>query len=240
MAAQPAKSPRAPLGELPLAAFAPPLHHLNAPPSPVSLPGKRGPPTDTNGDAVASATPKRRVYGTIAERIVTLDTDDLGTGKSPARKLFAERPAPASTPSVSTPVFLVPSPALASSSRRRPLLQPVPMTVEPASTQPDVHDVGFVIFSDEYALPRPLPPQSSSHSSHSVEESNDENAAPERSLPTVPLPTTPNTARRIRAFERSRLGVEIVSASRSPPSDDEPPAVSSNDKDALKREVDTV
>ncbi|KAL1408898.1 hypothetical protein Q8F55_005712 [Vanrija albida] len=239
MAAQPATSPRAPLGELPLAAFAPPLHHLNAPPSPVSLPaGKRGPPTD-NHDSSASATPKRRVYSTIAERIVTLDTDDLGTGRSPARKLFTERSAPASTPSASTPALLVPSPALASSSRRRPLFKAAPTTAEPTSTLQDVHDVGFVIFSDEYAMPR-LPPPHSRSGSTSLEEDNDENAAPRLSVPTVPLPVTPNTARRIRAFERSRLGLEIVSASRSPPSDDEPLAGSSNDKDTLKREVDTV
>lgn len=89
----PTRTQRVPLGDLPLVDFLP---HPNGAsgkahgfPSPLSLPTKRGPPTPSRGPASPS-TPKRRLRSAAIERISEseLGTDELGTGKSPARRLF--------------------------------------------------------------------------------------------------------------------------------------------------------
>lgn len=81
-----ATAQRAPLAELPISLYA--SQASNLPPSPVSLPIKRGPLSASQKDSESSQMAKRRG----SERIsVTLEEDELGTGRSPARRLFAQR-----------------------------------------------------------------------------------------------------------------------------------------------------
>lgn len=78
---------RAPLSELPLVDY---VRDPNIPLSPVSLPLKR------------PATPKAASLATPKRVQVELDADELGTGRSPARRLFDATPR-ASKPSRSAP-----------------------------------------------------------------------------------------------------------------------------------------
>lgn len=90
----PTRTQRVPLGDLPLVDFLP---HPNGAsgkahgfPSPLSLPSKRGPPTPSKDRPSSPSTPKRRLRSAAVERISesSLATDELGTGRSPARRLF--------------------------------------------------------------------------------------------------------------------------------------------------------
>ncbi|CAK9784662.1 hypothetical protein CC85DRAFT_282912 [Cutaneotrichosporon oleaginosum] len=134
--------PRAPLAELPLAHYLPPPNGAIAststststklPPSPLS---KR-------------ATPKRAR--------IDLSSDELGTGKSPARRLFVE-PVSASasaSASVAPPPALVPSPAPSSAPSSAPSPAHAPSHAHAPSPAPApaprsaLHDPGFRVFYD--------------------------------------------------------------------------------------------
>lgn len=164
---------RAPLLELPLAEYVP---HPNGAikahcPSPLSLPTKRGPPTPSR----SPATPKRRLRTNPFERVIvsaaSLATDELGTGKSPARRLFVNEcvhpppeltcssPAAPETPRATPAMVLAPSPPLSSRAASE---QP-----PPSRPRDPIHDPGFAVFFDPRGDAQPpsseLPPPASHH-----------------------------------------------------------------------------
>ncbi|EJT48700.1 hypothetical protein A1Q1_02245 [Trichosporon asahii var. asahii CBS 2479] len=230
---------RVPLAELPLSDY---VRDPNLPLSPVSLPLKR-PATPK----AATATPKRVV--------VELDADELGTGRSPARRLFDATPraskiarAPfggntaggdgiASSSSSSgssgssgsslsgsgisgnTSVGgLAPSPPLR--SRRGSDALPTPVSSTSSSTSSNtpsngrVHDPGFVIFSDDDVLARPV-----SQLFVPVSDTDEENIPPEVE---VEVEATPRRKR----FEPSKLSTVTTSSSSSVVEEKEQPAMS--------------
>ncbi|BEI86135.1 hypothetical protein CcaverHIS002_0604220 [Cutaneotrichosporon cavernicola] len=157
---------RAPLIELPLADYVP---HPNGAikthcPSPLSLPTKRGPPTPSRD---SPSTPKRRFRSTAnpLERVTvsaaSLATDELGTGKSPARRLFLNDSLTAQkTPRAGSPTILSPSPPLSS----RVWSESLRLS---SRLRDPIHDPGFCVFFDPTGAALPpssqLPPLVSHH-----------------------------------------------------------------------------
>lgn len=219
---------RVPLSELPLSDY---VRDPNLPLSPVSLPLKR-PATPKN----ATATPKRVV--------VELDADELGTGRSPARRLFDATPRAArqpGTPGLSRNTAggdgiasssgssgfvgglnggsngsvggLAPSPPLR--SRRGSDALPTPASsstsVSSSSTSTSTntpssgrHDPGFVIFSDDDVLARPV-----SQTFVPISDTDEENVPPPAAELEVEIEATPRRKR----FEPSKLSTVTTSAS---------------------------
>ncbi|GMK54179.1 hypothetical protein CspeluHIS016_0107650 [Cutaneotrichosporon spelunceum] len=155
-------SRRAPLVELPLTDYIP---HPNGAikthcPSPLSLPTKRGPPTPSKD---SPSTPKRRLrhavnpLARVTVSAASLATDDLGTGKSPARRLFVNNPATPEASRMASPAVLAPSPPL--SSRTGTENHPALSTSRPRDP---IHDPGFCVFFDPTGAAQPphseLPP----------------------------------------------------------------------------------
>ncbi|RSH86156.1 uncharacterized protein EHS24_004387 [Apiotrichum porosum] len=195
---------RGPLVDLPLAFFLPPVHSTNLP-SPVSLPLKRGPPTPIREGSGSLQTPKRRVHETI------LEADDLGTGRSPARRLFTDTP-PSSSRSAKTCLTLAPSPPL--TATRRSTRSTTARAVTKGEREA-IHDIGFVIYADLASVrAEPSAPRSFTNN-------NDQENAP----PVVEPVRTPMTTRRSRTMERSKLGTQSVIA---------------GGKEGLKQEVDAL
>lgn len=83
-----------------------------------------------------------------------------------------------------------------------------------------MHYPGFQILSDD-------DPRARSHKPTVQRVWNDKD---EENVPPPSVPTAPNTGRRIKNFERSKLGSQSVTASSSPP-------VRRTGKAALKREA---
>lgn len=178
---------RAPLLELPLVDYVP---HPNGAikahcPSPLSLPTKRGPPTPSRA---SPSTPKRRFHSAnplerVTVSAASLATDELGTGKSPARRLFVNEyahplsklthrsTAAPETPRAAAPTTLAPSPPLSSRATGE-----VPALQRPRDP---MHDPGFRVFFDPTGGAQPpsseLPPQ--------VSHNDEENTPPCQGTP---------------------------------------------------------
>lgn len=185
----PTLRPRQPLAPLPLSHY---THSTNTFPSPISLPLKRNAPSTLGSSSTSTLdSPKcRKVSHTDAEGIETikrtrvrtvtpkaralLEKDELGVGKSPARRLFTDGstgqrwvfilkglragltssfgivgavpPSPTSIPGRS----LAPSPPISAESVLPPT-SPI-LNTEILENEQDVHAVGFTIYTDDAPL----------------------------------------------------------------------------------------
>ncbi|WVQ85146.1 hypothetical protein IAT38_007311 [Cryptococcus sp. DSM 104549] len=157
-----------------------------APPSPLSLPLKRSPSTTSLGasprkvsrgskdvdvrrterEIGASERVRRSGSGGVTPRVKkVLERDDLGTGKSPARRLFGvtpERPISGISGAVVTPPtnphttypprgLLAPSPPIDEPQSYFPDVTASGETEHENGAEVDVHDPGFVVHQDDAA-----------------------------------------------------------------------------------------